>query len=378
MPYDDKTKAPTKTPVTTSQKSPPTKGPGIDPRHQAVAGLPYYLAELLLAVNAAQKNPTLRDLMQGAIAQRHDDLLSIFDAMKPGEVSQVRTQMLIQGAVDETVGKGLTTADVGVCPRGVLNLLACRSFTSVHAASLEKAAEQALELKGVDPDEVSGKYLKTTDVEKTKYTETLVKRAAEPDKDGVYGYEKNDDGSLKTADYQGEKAYRLGLTASKLVVSVVIKLKPKAGVKDDKIEELKKRWLTGIQGVWNDQMMADNGKGKSYDIAFRPLFVDKDSKQTVHFVVDVHNKDQRSDVGNWDTYDKGSETAAHEFGHMLGNKDEYDVPVYKDGKVIGGETNPDSIMAAFGAVGNRHVQDVINDFNKMMGNPTPPYVAKAK
>ncbi len=79
-------------------------------------------------------------------------------------------------------------------------------------------------------------------------------------------------------------------------------------------------WRGGIERVWNKPFYAWNGTTQ-LTIVFVPIFNASNPNITVH----VLPGSDRSDETHWHEEDDAN-TAAHEFGHMLGNPDEYRLP----------------------------------------------------
>jgi hypothetical protein len=79
-------------------------------------------------------------------------------------------------------------------------------------------------------------------------------------------------------------------------------------------------WRTGIDSIWNNRFVADNGTNR-LQIIFQPDFDNQDPHQTV-VILDNH---ERANEHHWWIGEDGR-TVAHEFGHMLGNPDEYNLP----------------------------------------------------
>jgi hypothetical protein len=85
-------------------------------------------------------------------------------------------------------------------------------------------------------------------------------------------------------------------------------------------DELAARWRNGIEEVWNNHFAAFNGTTR-LNLVFVPLFTPERSDE----VVTVKPGSGRADQTTW--FEAGTgRTAAHEFGHMIGNPDEYRIP----------------------------------------------------
>ena len=82
------------------------------------------------------------------------------------------------------------------------------------------------------------------------------------------------------------------------------------------------RWERGIARVWNGKLRLRTGT-RTLDVWFIPMFLYGDAP--AHHDVTVTSGDDRSDEHHWHADDEGT-VAAHEFGHMLGNPDEYNLP----------------------------------------------------
>jgi hypothetical protein len=104
-------------------------------------------------------------------------------------------------------------------------------------------------------------------------------------------------------------------------IEVRIELDPDNDVSDATINSLKPTWASGIQNTWNNQWALGRSGELSCDLTFDVRFVTSDR----HHKVKVHVGPTRSNESNWDTQDTGA-VVAHEFGHMLGNPDEYSDP----------------------------------------------------
>ena len=139
-----------------------------------------------------------------------------------------------------------------------------------------------------------------------------------------------------------------------LRVEVRIRLNPAADVTDEEFADARARWEQGIEDTWNAGPRLRRTSGdcrcEEYRIEYDVQWVETGE----HHVVQVPSGSGRSDMGNWFVEDPGS-TAAHEFGHMLGNPDEYPEPDRCPDRVT---TDDDSVMASGGTVHVRHVQRI--------------------
>jgi hypothetical protein len=125
------------------------------------------------------------------------------------------------------------------------------------------------------------------------------------------------------ARFTGDRNYELVRTNKFLRVVVRIGLKEDAANKHHSITDaVVSRWEEGISSHWNGKFRLRSG-GKTLDIWFVPVFIFNEAAS--HHQVTVTEGGSRSNEGNWYA-DVGGETAAHEFGHMLGNPDEYNLP----------------------------------------------------
>jgi len=130
-----------------------------------------------------------------------------------------------------------------------------------------------------------------------------------------------EDGAIKK--FTGDRNYELVRTGRYLRVIVRINLaEDAANTKTEITDKVVARWEASIGKLWNGKFRLRSG-AKTLDVWFVPVFVYHDDK--AHHQVKVTRGGARSDEGNWHAEDAG-EVAAHEFGHMLGNPDEYNLP----------------------------------------------------
>src|SRR5260370_5599103 len=112
-------------------------------------------------------------------------------------------------------------------------------------------------------------------------------------------------------------------------ITVRIQLNKDANVTDAELAAARTRWASGIRAKWNgtfgccDDRAAKTAAqcGHACALTFDVQWVASDA----HHVVTVHRGPGRADMLNWYHDDSGSDMA-HEFGHMLGNADEYADP----------------------------------------------------
>ena len=275
----------------------------------------------------------------------------LLEALPDGQLSGV-VATLDQGA---TLGRLLSNLPRHVRearPLSILRVWQHRKRDDHH--DLREAAITAIERSGQDPDQLLDAYGK---MGLWPFFATQKQ---------VMVTDQNDDGTWVTKTFHGVKAYDIGITASEVVVVVRLRLEAMGGV--GSLDDEKERWLTGIKARWNDQYVVSNGI-KTYPLRFRPLFVGGKPGDRP-FALDVRVKPGagRSNEKMWYEDDEGDTTVSHEFGHVLGAPDEYDIPTYdRHGRVVGEQDVQDSIMSDYGSVQPRHLEEVLADLNFMRG-----------
>ncbi len=104
-------------------------------------------------------------------------------------------------------------------------------------------------------------------------------------------------------------------------------------------------WLAAIQNIWNRFNVVNEESGESLAVTFVPLSVRSGADNRVN----VHPGSDRADAENWYVDDPdGANTAAHEFGHMIGLEDEYQRDE-RDYRRLTGEEPPEGETAGTGA-----------------------------
>ncbi len=101
-------------------------------------------------------------------------------------------------------------------------------------------------------------------------------------------------------------------------VRVRVQLNPDAGITAATMATLRTTWENGIENRWSNR----RGIGRPGEITCPLTFDEQFRAGNPHHTVRVQTGPARSNMTLWDTLDTG-DVAAHEFGHMHGNPDEY-------------------------------------------------------
>lgn len=113
----------------------------------------------------------------------------------------------------------------------------------------------------------------------------------------------------------------------RVLVRILLVRKPPAGGTYFPPDAKMAQWRSGIQGAWNGRFNATNGTTR-LDVVFVPMFIHEPGEAPDYTVeVDEGATYQRADVTHWWAQSSG-DTVAHEFGHMVGNPDEYGLPAH--------------------------------------------------
>jgi hypothetical protein len=140
--------------------------------------------------------------------------------------------------------------------------------------------------------------------------------------------------------YEWESGYDISMPDNpegetcKVTITVKIHLEAQEGVTDEILSSRKEKWKENIEDVWSGAFkvclpegsdVSDNCPCKCFKVDINVEW--EDSADDAHHTVKVKPGPSRSNMLNWDTkdgYEEGKpNVAAHEFGHMLGLKDEY-------------------------------------------------------
>jgi peptidoglycan hydrolase-like protein with peptidoglycan-binding domain len=125
--------------------------------------------------------------------------------------------------------------------------------------------------------------------------------------------------------------YTWRITDTEIRVTVKIKF---TGANDpETVESL----FNAIRGVWNGYQAVNPDTGESLDIVFDPQSVQSGEDNAVRLLPG----NSRSDAANWYLDDPEIDnTAAHEFGHMIGLEDEYQRTHRDYKRLVGEEPEP--------------------------------------
>lgn len=132
-----------------------------------------------------------------------------------------------------------------------------------------------------------------------------------------------------------------------------INLNPDAGITAATMNTLQNTWETTIQNRWSNVW----GAGRSGELTCPFTFDVQWVNSGAHHNVRVRQGPGQTNMTLWDTNDTGA-VASHEFGHMIGNADEYSAgncpnrsPV-NTGNIM--DNNSNNILA-------RHLQSIVNN-----------------
>ncbi len=225
---------------------------------------------------------------------------------------------------------------------------------------------------------------------------SFVERESTPYREAIYDSYEHDAKGLKS--FTGEENYLLIRRPASVEVEVRIRLVSAENPQKDYMPNasLPDEWLFGIRQIWNNRFRFTNGK-TSLPLVFNPRIV----KGNAHFKVLVHpgaaKKGDPTNEDNWHEDDDPFTGIPHEFGHMLGNPDEYNVP----GKTteisrttgmteaekrrsswegITGQPRPrrqggydkKNVMGTGGQAFRRHVSKILAFFNDNLRQPKEP------
>ena len=147
---------------------------------------------------------------------------------------------------------------------------------------------------------------------------------------------------MSSPPYAWQPTYDIEFAGQELHIYTSIYLSGIGGVTQAQIDALEPFWESGIEDRWNDKYAIRHDSEFEYDIIYDVTFVDTWQAGVDHYSVDVRPGPERSNMLLWDSEDTTG-VAAHEYGHMVGNYDEYS----------GGATDPISpIIDTTGIMGS--------------------------
>jgi hypothetical protein len=200
-------------------------------------------------------------------------------------------------------------------------------------------------------------------------------------------YERDDENNWELKTFDWDTKYEILYTRTELRVKVRIALE---GV--EATEAHKTIWRDGIANRWNNKFHVANDRHLA--VVFEPEFTNSDP----HHTVELHPPPiDREDSGNWyagPTANADSsvppdtttgDTAAHEFGHLVGLEDEYRLTAQDFERLIGhaptaadaddeiGYTDPGLMSAGQGDVQGRHLRTFVAWLNAHRRAGEKPY-----
>jgi len=154
--------------------------------------------------------------------------------------------------------------------------------------------------------------------------------------------------------------YDIELRDKQIIIKVAVNLVPGNGVGELELDRIKPGWEKEIENTWSKQFAVQTTTGQHY-----PIIVDVTFKgiRFHHDVIIRPGGRCCSTELNWNIWDT-PKAIAHEFGHMLGNYDEYRQGALDPVKNI---IDPTSIMTSnpkHGMVYPRHFQRFLGWFKE--------------
>jgi len=107
-------------------------------------------------------------------------------------------------------------------------------------------------------------------------------------------------------------------------IRIRIMLNPDAGISTATMNTLRTTWQNGIQNTWSNRWGCGRSGELTCPLTFEVVWVNSNQHHTVTVGVPAPNANppHPTVMTHWHTNDGGG-VAAHEYGHMLGNVDEY-------------------------------------------------------
>jgi hypothetical protein len=141
------------------------------------------------------------------------------------------------------------------------------------------------------------------------------------------------DFKVRECNFEWRAAFRQAGTD----ITVRIRLKPDPGVDPQQLATAMETWRTGIRNEWNNRFRCSSGGEDHRTLTFDVQWNAPDPHHTVR----VRAGRGRTFLDAWFVEADGR-SAAHEFGHMLGHKDEYGDPNCRSRSPVGTHTIMDN------------------------------------
>ncbi|MDX2441835.1 MAG: hypothetical protein QNK40_14970 [Desulfobacterales bacterium] len=158
--------------------------------------------------------------------------------------------------------------------------------------------------------------------------------------------------------------YDIGIQDNQIIVRVEVNLVPGDGVKKIALDRVIPGWEKEIEHIWSRKFGIQTQTGQLYPIVVDAAFK---GRRFHHDVIVKPGGGCCTDQLNWHILDTPM-AIAHEFGHMLGNYDEYRRGALDPGTKI---IDPTSIMTSKpknGIAYPRHFQRVLDWFKEKNGS----------
>jgi hypothetical protein len=164
-----------------------------------------------------------------------------------------------------------------------------------------------------------------------------------------------------------------------------------------------KLWRDGIDAIWKDKFHVENADGKKLPIVFQPQFGAANPHHKIELLPPIEDKitghlvKGRADAGHWYAGPNANSvtpedttnglSAAHEFGHLIGLADEYQLTKADYERIVGpapAATEPAGGFTSHTIMGDksggaiaRHMTTFVNWLNKHLRTGEKPYTVKA-
>lgn len=148
-------------------------------------------------------------------------------------------------------------------------------------------------------------------------------------------------------------------------LTLKLKLNPEPNITKEELDELKRRWRHGAESKWSEKFgccdKSDIKGGKCVGCSYSTVMLNVEFvEEGEHATIRVRRGPARSNYTTWDTEDTG-DVAAHEVGHHIGLKDEYQDPSVPTRTPV----NTGTVMHNnTGSVEKRHYEGICSSIGK--------------